>query len=313
MKPGIVVIGGIETDYVVRGARLPHDGEGMQGERFVQSCGGKGADQAVAAARLGGRVTLIGNIGGDVRGIEALGQLAAEGVDTRHIGRVFDFSTGATLIMLGRDGNRQTIFSPGANRLLSKGQIDAAASVIANAKVVVAQLEVPTAPVMHALSLAKAAGARTVLDCASPALVSEEFLQLADVVRADATEAHELTGVHVRDRASAKHAAEVLIRRGARSVFIQAGDEGYMLVTLEGEHFYERVPIEMVDATGAGDAFTAAIAVTLAEGWPLEVGGGFANLCAALAASRLGAQAGLPSRDEVLALLSTQERVAVPH
>lgn len=299
----VVVVGGANTDYLVRGAKLPAAGETSEGEDFQEAPGGKGANQAIAAARLGARVAFVARIGDDARGESLLSRLQAEGVETRYIVRDPTAPTGVALIMVDQAGQKQILTSPGANRRLSVADIDAAAPALKGAKVVLSQLETPLESVRQAFHLGRHAMAKTVLDPAPAIPLPDELLRLIDVIRPNAIEAGVLTDVPVVDRASARRAAELLIRRGVGAVVVQAGDEGNLLVWREGEHWLPKLPVRTIDATGAGDAFAAALAVGLAEGKSLVEAATFGNAAAALATTQLGAQAGLPRRDAVLELL----------
>jgi ribokinase len=299
----VVVVGGANTDYLVRGPELPAPGQTVEGDEFQVGPGGKGANQAVAVARLGARVAFVARMGDDAWGEELLAQLAGEGVDVRHVLRGPGAPTGVALIMVDRNGRKQILTAPGANRHLTVADVEAA-TAIREARVVLSQLEVPLETVAAALRLAREAGAKVVLDPAPAIPLPDEVLRLVDLVRANSSEAEVLTGVKVRDRASARQAAEQLLKREAGAAVVQAGDEGNLLVWPGGECWTANVPVEAVDATGAGDAHAAALAVMLAEGRPLEEAGPFANAAAALATTKVGAQAGLPRRDAVLKLLA---------
>jgi ribokinase len=298
----------VNTDYLVKGERLPTPGETLEGEVFQQAPGGKGANQAVAVGRLGCRVALIGRIGADDRGKRMLEQLATEGVDAAYIRRDDEAASGVALIMVDRSGEKQILTAPGANRRLREADVSAAKEAIASSMVLLVQLEVPLPAVTLALRLARAAGVRTVLDPAPAVPLSEDILQLVDVIRPNASEAETLTGVPARDRTSAARAARVLLNRGVGAAVVQAGEAGNLLVTRDDERFLPRIPVESVDATGAGDAFAAALAVGLAEERSLTEAAAMGSAAAALATTQLGAQAGLPRRAEVLRLLAQSAR-----
>jgi ribokinase len=299
-RPDIVVIGGVNTDYVVRGERLPQRGETLQGEVFQEGPGGKGANQAVAIARLGCRVELIARLGKDERGQALLNQLSAEGVDVSRVHRDHDAPSGVALIMVDRSGEKQILTALGANQRLSEADIHSVKDTIQSAKVLLTQLEVPVPAVSLGLRLARAAGVKTVLDPAPAVPLSQDILQLVDVIRPNASEAETLTGVPVRDRDSAAAAARTLLSRGVGAVVVQAGDAGDLLLTPHEEQFLPRFSVESIDATGAGDAFAAALATGLAEGRPLTQAARLGSAAAALATTKLGAQAGLPGRTELL-------------
>jgi len=301
--PDVVVIGGVNTDYVIRGERLPHRGETLQGEVFQEGPGGKGANQAVAIARLGCRVELIARLGEDGRGEAIRRQLAAEGVDVTRIQRDRHAATGVALIMVDRSGEKQILTAPGANQRLTEADIHNVKERVQSARVLLTQLEVPVPAVTLGLRLARAVGAKTVLDPAPAVPLSPDILQLVDVIRPNASEAETLTGVPVRDRSSAAAAARILLDRGVGAAIVQAGKAGDLLLTPGEERFLPRFSVESVDATGAGDAFAAALATGLAEGRPLTEAAELGSAAAALATTKLGAQAGLPHRAELLHFL----------
>jgi len=302
----IVVIGGVNTDYVIRGERLPSRGETLQGEVFQEGPGGKGANQAVAIARLGCRVELIARLGEDGRGEAIRRQLAAEGVDVTRIQRDGHAATGVALIMVDHSGQKQILTASGANQRLTEADIHNVKDRVQSARVLLAQLEVPVPAVTLGLRLARAAGVKTVLDPAPAVPLSPDILQLVDVIRPNASEAETLTGVPVRDRNSAAAAARILLERGVGAAIVQAGEAGDLLVTAEEERFFPRFSVESVDATGAGDAFAAALATGLEEGRPLTEAAELGSAAAALATTRLGAQAGLPHRTELLHFLEEE-------
>ncbi|MEA2724902.1 MAG: ribokinase, partial [Gemmatimonadales bacterium] len=300
----VVVIGGMNTDYLVKGERLPC-GETLEGEVFQESSGGRGGNQAVAVSRLGCRAALIGRIGADDRGTRLLDHVSAEGVDVTYVRRDANADTGAALIMVNRSGDKQSLWAPGANHRLTEADVEAAKGAIAGSKVLLAQLEVPVPAVALALRLAKAAGLRTVLDPAPALPLTEDVLRLVDVLRPNASEAATLTGFPVQDRTGAARAARALLDRGSGAVVVQAGKSGNLLVTSSEERFLPRIPVESVDSTGAGDAFAAGLAVGLAEGRPLAEAAAMGSAAAALATTKLGAQPAMPRREEVLRLVAS--------
>jgi len=299
----VIVVGGANFDYLVRGPKLPTPGETIDGKEFHEGPGGKGANQAVAAARLGARVAMVARVGSDSRGKATVENLNADNVDTRFIQRDESTPTGVALIMVNEEGRKQIMTSPGANHRLTVADVDAAVSAIREARVLLTQLEVPLDVVMHALKIAKEAGVHTVLDPAPAVPLTKELLRLVDVIRPNAAEAGILTGNSVHDRASARRAAWFLLDHGAGAVTMDAGSGGNLLELREGEIWLPRIEVKTVDATGAGDAFAGALAVMLAEGHCIEEAGRFANAAAALSTTMLGAQAGLPRREAVVQLL----------
>jgi ribokinase len=300
-----LIIGSVNTDYSARGVTFPKPGETARGESFQQGLGGKGANQAVAVARLGARARFLARIGDDDRGRDAVRQLRAEGIDVGPVAEIEGEQTGAALILVGHDGEKQIAMVPGANARLSPADIAAEARSIRAAVAIVAQLEVPVESVLAAFRLARAAGVLTVLDPAPAQPLPDELYRLTDAIKPNRGEAETLAGVRVQDRASARKAADVLLARGVGLVSVQAGEQGDLLATPHEEHWLPRFRVDTVDATGAGDAFVAALTVALVEGRPPAVSGRFASAAAALSTTKFGAQPGLPTRQELERFLAS--------
>jgi len=300
----IAVVGKANIDYLVRGPRLPAPGQSVNGDAFQEAPGGKGANQAVGAARLGAKVALVARIGSDSRGDQVLRTLVREGVDVRHVLRDSTAPTGVALCQVGGSGEKQILSNSGANAHLTAADVRAAAPLLEEARVVLTQLGVPLEAVAEAIRIGRRAGKIVVLDPGPPAPVPDELLAQVDLIRPNASEARVLTGIRVHDRGSAVEAARELLRRGAKAAAVQAGELGDLLLWPEGELWLPRFEVTRVDATGAGDAFASAFAVALAEGRSLAEGGPFASAAAALATTILGAQASLPRRSAVLALIA---------
>ena len=303
----IVVVGGANMDYLVRGEKLPKPGETAMGNEFQEAPGGKGANQAVAATRLGAQVSFVARVGGDDRGKKILKRLKDDGVNTKYVIRDGEEQTGVALIMVGEGGEKEILTAPGANLRFSVNDVHHAAKVIQSARILLLQLEVPLEALMSAAWLAYEAGAKIILDPAPPISLPDELLPMVSVIKPNAREAEALTGIHVRDRDTARKAAKHLLERGVGAVAVQAGDEGNLLVTSEQEYWLPKIPVQSIDATGAGDAFAAALAVALSEERSWSEAGAWASAAAALTTTKLGAQAGLPTRDEVLKLLAREE------
>ena len=302
----VVVVGGANVDYLVKGAELPKPGATVTGQLFQEASGGKGANQAVAIARLGGRAAFIACVGSDQRGEALVERLVEECVDTSAIVRHSTAPTGVALIAVDASGEKQIVWAPGANERLTPSSIAAAADLFTSTKIVLLQLEIPFETVEAAIRLARAAGVRVVLDPAPAAPLREAILRDVHVIRPNAFEAWVLTGIEVRDRTSARRAADNLIRRGVRAACVGAPG-GNLLVSDEGETWLPHLPVEVVDATGAGDAFAGALALALAEGSNLAHAARFAHAASALATTKVGAQAALPRRDAVMTLLGATE------
>jgi len=289
-RPRVVVIGSANTDMGARVPRLPKPGETVLGGEFAMLPGGKGANQAVAAARLGALVTFVACVGADMFGDQAVLGYEAEGIDTRYVVRDPDAPTGVALIYVDeKTGENCIVVASGANRCLSVALIERAAEAIRQADVVVCQLEVPFESVLAALKLAREAGKTTILNPAPPQAVTDELLSYVSVLTPNETEAAFLA-----------EDAEALRSRGVAQVVVTLGAEGVLLVTHDGQ---KRIPVgkavQAVDTTAAGDCFTGALAVGLAEGESLESAIAFANAAASLSVEKAGAQPSLPSRYEV--------------
>ena len=297
----VVVVGGANMDYLVKGPSLPTPGGSVRGDYLHEAPGGKGANQAVAAARFGARVALVARVGMDARGRAVLERLRAEHVDVSAVIVDPEAPTGVALIMVDDSGQKQTMTASGANRRLNAVDVANASLLLANANVVLLQLENPLETVAAAVRLARAAGAHIILDAAPATPLPEELLRDIHLLRCNASEAEVLTGIAVVDVRSAGKATDNLVRRGVGAASVVAPG-GNFLLSADGALWLPHLPVESVDATGAGDAFAGALAASLAEGQALSRAFRLAHSAAALKTTRVGAQAGLAYRDEVLAM-----------
>jgi ribokinase len=303
----VIVVGGANYDYSIKGTQLPDRGETIVGDTLHEGPGGKGANQAVAASRLDANVLFIGRVGADDRGRRCLDQLAAEDVDTEHCFIDADAATGVALVMIGDGGEKTIMTAPGANLRLTPADVERFAPLFARTKVVLLQLECSVETTLAAARLARAAGALTVLDAAPPTALPDELLASLDVVRANASEAQVIAGVEVRDVDTARKAAQALRGRGVGAACIATKD-GDLLVFGADEAWLPHQHVASIDATGAGDAFVAGIAVGLAENRSLTDAAWLGCVASALKTTRVGAQAGLPRRDEVDSFLASISR-----
>lgn len=299
MKADIVVIGSLNVDLVVRTARRPAPGETVPGDEFRIIPGGKGANQAVAAARLGGKVAMLGRVGDDTFGQSLVSSLRAARVHTSRVLSTPGVPTGTALIIVEHSGQNSIVVVAGANGLLSPADVEAAAELIASAKVLMLQLEIPLDTVRKAVELAHNRGVTVLLDPAPAQPLPPELLRQVDIITPNENEAAVLTGRPVNDLKSAKLAASDLLRQGANRVLIKLGPRGALLA--EGNRFEhsQGFPVEAVDTTAAGDAFAGGLAVALVEGKDLSNAVTFANAVGALSVTRFGAQTSMPSRPEV--------------
>jgi ribokinase len=301
VKPRIVVVGSLNMDLVVRTERLPRPGETVHGRDFCQVPGGKGANQAVAAALLGAEVTMIGRVGDDAYGRQLLESLASRGVDTRLVEATSGATSGLAMIGVEDSGQNAITIIGGANAQLSPDDIAAGEAEIAAAGALVVQLEVPLLTVAAAIAIAKKHGVLTVLDPApAPAGPLPPGLLAVDVLSPNQTEAEALTGIAVAGPTDAAQAAAILHARGARLVVVKLGEQGALASDGHGLALHiSAQQVKVVDTTAAGDAFTAALSVALVEGRQLADATRFACTAGSLATTRRGAQDAMPSREEV--------------
>lgn len=301
-KPKIVVVGSSNTDMIIKADRIPAPGETVVGGSFATAPGGKGANQAVAAARAGGDVVFVARVGDDMLGKQAIDGYVKEGIDVSLIQKDPKLATGVALIMVDSTGDNSISVASGANFALTPEDVDRAADAIKDAKMVVFQLESPLDAIQRAAELAKASGVPVLLDPA-PAPgepLPREILECVTVVKPNETEAARLTGIEVVDEATARQAAEKLLELGVQIAIVTLGSAGSYVATKDGVR--KSVPamrVDAVDATAAGDAYSGALAVALAEGKPLDDALAFASKAAALSVQKLGAQPSLPTREEI--------------
>jgi ribokinase len=303
--PRICVVGSCNVDLTFRAARLPRPGETLPAHSVLMGHGGKGANQAVMAARLGARVALIGRVGRDSFGEQALAHYRAEGIDTTHVGTDAERPTGTAAILVDDRANNCILVVAGANAGVSPDDVGAAESALERAGAVLCQLETPLDATLAAFRLARAHRVMTFLNPAPAADLPDELLQLTDVLMPNEREAERLTGLPVEMVDQAEAAARALRRRGPQTVLITLGERGVVVAGGERCEPVAAVPVAAVDTTGAGDAFIGALAVFLLEGGELFETARRAAAVAALAVTRPGAQGAFPTRAEVTAFLAS--------
>jgi ribokinase len=308
----ILVVGSSNTDMVIRVPRIPKPGETVLGGEFTMAPGGKGANQAVAAARAGGHVTFVARVGDDVFGERALANFQADGIDTRFVFRTPGAPSGIALINVDGRGENSISVASGANALLSVADVEAAGPAFISADILLVQLESPLAVVEAAVRKAAEAGVPVVLNPAPAQPLGDALLSLVAVLTPNEHEAEFLTGIPVRDESGAREAAVRLRARGVVSVVITRGERGVYAASAEFEGLVPAFKVEAVDTTGAGDVFNGALAVALAEKTPLPEALRFAAAAAALSVTRPGAQPSAPTRAEIGAFLRvTTESIVI--
>lgn len=310
----IVVIGSASMDYNVTAPHLPKPGETLLGHRFFQVCGGKGANQAVACARLGGRVAMVARVGDDAAGKEIRQSLTDVGVSTEYVLVDSTVASGSAHITIDDAGENSIVVVPGANALLAPDDIDRARPVIATAKLVMLQLEVPLETVRHAIQVAKAHGVPVMLDPApAPAApLPAEFYSLSDWLTPNETEAGALVGLSIDGAAEAVKAARILRERGVAHPVVKLGAAGSVFLDGDQPVGIPAFRINAIDTTASGDAFAAGLAVALVEGKSHAEAMRFGSATGALTATRYGAQSALPSRAEVDELITNGQLGEVP-
>ncbi len=286
-------------DLVVKSPRIPAVGETILGEDFIMTPGGKGANQAVAAAKLGAEVYFIAKLGDDVFAEQSLNNFKKEGVNTKYVIQTNEAPSGVALIIVDDAGNNVIVVAPGANQMLSPDDVKKAESDITSSGALVAQLEVPLETVEFAAQLANNCGVLFILDPAPAQKLRPELLKMVDVLTPNETEAQILTGIEVTNEDSARAAAKKLLGYGVKSVILTMGAKGFLLADNDRMEFVPAVKVDAVDATAAGDAFTGSLAVGLAQGRELFDAALFANQVAALSVTKMGAQSSMPIREAV--------------
>ena len=304
MNPKICVVGSLNMDLCVQTPRVPVLGETILGGGFFTSPGGKGANQAVAAAKLGAEVTMVGRVGGDAFGAQLTENLRLHGVATGHI-RTCAAPTGVAVILLSGHDNC-IVVDPGANALLTPSDIEDAEAAIAQSDVLLLQLEIPAQTARRAMELARGHGVKTLLNPAPASQLPPDFLALADVLTPNESECEILTGL-----ADERLAVKALLRLGVPRVVATLGSEGVLCSEGKAPVHKPAWPVRAADTTAAGDSFTGALAVSLAKGLDFDASVDFALAAAALAVTRMGAQASLPSLEEVTEFMGSRGREIV--
>lgn len=302
MPDQILVIGSSNTDMVVKTDRLPAPGETVLGGTFLMNPGGKGANQAVAATRLGGQVTFVANVGSDIFGQQAVAGFQREGIDTTHVQIDAGQPSGVALINVDAAGENCITVAPGANAYLRPTDTETALQTAQPGTLVLLQLEIPLATVEYAVRQAAERGLRVILNPAPAQSLSPGLFPHLFLITPNETETELLTGIPVSDPASAEQAARKLHAMGVANVVITLGAKGAWLHTPEHAQLITTTRVVAVDSTAAGDCFNGALAVALAEQQSMADAVAFACRAASISVTRMGAQASMPVRDEIAGL-----------
>ncbi|MEM1945611.1 MAG: ribokinase [Candidatus Caldarchaeum sp.] len=304
----VVVVGSIHADLVVKLNRLPRRGETVIGGFFQIFAGGKGANQAVAASRLGVNTSMVGRVGDDVFGSMLIKRLEKERVSTTHVVKDSEAHTGVALIMVDRQGTNLIAVASGADERLSQADVENAKHEITSAKILMLQLETPIQTVEHAVNIASQAGVKVLLNPAPAKPLPRNLLEKVDILVPNMLEASYLTGVEVNDVSTAVAAGRKLLRKGVKNILITLASRGVVLVTERETLHLKGVKVRAVDTTGAGDAFCGALAYALSKNMKLHEAAELANIAAALATTKLGAQEAMPTYNEVYEFINTNRK-----
>ena len=296
----ILVIGSSNTDMVIKTEKMPVPGETILGGTFLMNPGGKGANQAVAAARLGGNVTFITKRGDDLFGKQAVGLFMREGIDIRYVVKDPELPSGVALITVDSSGENSIVVAPGSNGNLQPEDIPDKVFNAEKYRILLLQLEIPVLTVEFSVKNACEKGIKVILNPAPAQKLSDELLACTWLITPNETEAEILTGIHINNNSTAEEAALSLQKKGVKNVIITLGASGAFIKSAEFTGMVPGIKVEAVDTTAAGDVFNGALSVALAEGIELKDAVIFANKAASISVTRMGAQASAPYRNEII-------------
>lgn len=298
----IIIIGSCNTDMVIKTARIPVPGETIIGGTFFMNPGGKGANQAVAVARLGGVATFVAKTGNDMFGRQSVDLYQSENINTDYVFSDPQRPSGVALISVDAHGENSIVVASGANAALLPKDIDHAREAIETSSYLLMQLEVPMETIEYSADIASKKGVKIVLNPAPAAFLPQSLIEKLYLITPNKTEAEMLTGIKVSDVESAKKAAKAISTKGVENVIITLGSDGSVVKEKDNYYHVEAYKVETVDTTAAGDTFNGALCVALSEGKELKEAVEFAAKAAALSVTRMGAQSSIPYRKEVLSL-----------
>jgi ribokinase len=306
----IVVVGSSNTDMILKLDRIPKPGETILGGEFIMAAGGKGANQAVAAAKAGGQVTFIARVGNDMFGEQAIAGFRERGIEVEHV-QADGSPSGVALIFVAKDGQNSIGVASGANAKVSPADVRKAKSAFSAADVVLLQLETPLETVRAAADMGAASGAMVILNPAPAQPLPDKLLNKVTILTPNESETELLTGIEVNDEQSCRRAAGALLDRGVEAVIITLGARGAFIANATLSELVPGFGMKAVDTTAAGDTFNGALAVALAEQMPMCEAVRFANAAGAISVTRMGAQPSAPSRKEIDALIKSRKLVSV--
>jgi len=304
-KPKVVVVGSSNTDMIIKLDKIPVPGETVIGGEFSTAAGGKGANQAVAAARAGGDVTFVACVGEDMFGQQAIDGFVSDQINVEYIFKDEKAASGVAFIFVDKKGENSIAVASGANYKLMPEHINKSKEAITSAQILVMQLETPIETITAAAKQAKENGVKVILNPAPAQSLEDDLLGNISILTPNEGEAELLTGVKVEDDASAEKAAGILLDKGLEAVLITLGPKGVFIASRDMNKMVPGFTVEAVDTTAAGDVFNGAVAVALCENSSLEESVRFANAAGALSVTKLGAQPSAPTRQEIDELLKS--------
>lgn len=313
MKPSLIVIGSTNTDMVIKADHLPAPGETILGGKFLMNPGGKGANQAVAAKRLGGNVIFISKTGTDIFGRQAVQIFEEEGICTDYMISDPVNPSGIALIAIDKNGENAIVVSSGANATLFPSDLKNAIKTISSASIILMQLEIPVETVDFVATMAKSYGTKIILNPAPALQLPDTLLPHISILTPNRKEAEMLSGIAITDFDSVQQAATVIRARGVATVIITLGAEGAFICTDELSEMIPAPEVAAIDTTAAGDVFNGALAVALSENATMKEAVAFACHAAALAVTRLGAQSSAPYRKEAEAFMNRGKEQSTVH
>jgi ribokinase len=302
----IVVVGSLNMDLVVQVERMPAPGETLRGGDLQTIPGGKGANQAAAAQRLGCEVAMVGRVGADAFGPQLKNNLQDQGVDVTHVQIDDQAASGTALILVERNGENSIVISPGANGQLGTQDVARSRDLIEAARILLLQFEIPLQAVSAAIRVARQRGVRIILNPAPAQQVLPELLAKVDILAPNESELHILTGMKTDSLQAVEQAACKLLDMGVPAVVVTLGAQGALLATSDKVRHVPGIRVEVVDTTAAGDAFIAGLATALLQDYDLEQAVQYANCAGALATTKFGAQPSLPNAVEVTSCFQTR-------